>query len=349
MRKLALALGLLLLVAPGAFAQYGGGSGTQTFTFPSLTIDPGPMTVSGTTTFTGPFLLSNGSESAPALAWADDVDGGWYRAADNDFRFSVNGAGDGGDMFRLRRVDANRYSAYWTNPLFTNFTEVATLSSGDAGAPGGLFNQFTVYEPDHPGFPPVAVVLQAKPGNTLVTIGAGSAGDVGRLTLIGDPTAAATHIEFQTTPSDLSTFLSYTQATSADKTITLPDLNGTVMLGGAVNAFGTTTETQVTVGVDSTSIRQVGNTISLNGDLDDDGDGTITALVNNDLRGIRIDNGGIDVVGDYLFLHSVLFATLGAEADGAMVYCSDCTKATPCAGAGTGAFAKRINSAWDCD
>lgn len=51
----ALALGLLLLVAPGAFAQYGSGSGTQTFTFPTLTVGPGPFVSSGTTTFSGTF------------------------------------------------------------------------------------------------------------------------------------------------------------------------------------------------------------------------------------------------------------------------------------------------------
>lgn len=44
-----------------------------------------------------------------------------------------------------------------------------------------------------------------------------------------------------------------------------------------------------------------------------------------------------------------VFANLGAATNGAMVYCSDCTKATPCAGAGTGAIAKRYNGTWDCN
>jgi len=43
------------------------------------------------------------------------------------------------------------------------------------------------------------------------------------------------------------------------------------------------------------------------------------------------------------------FANLGAATDGTFCYCSDCTKATPCAGAGNGALAKRLNGAWDCD
>ena len=46
---------------------------------------------------------------------------------------------------------------------------------------------------------------------------------------------------------------------------------------------------------------------------------------------------------------AVTFASLGANANGDMAYCSDCTFANPCAGAGTGAFAKRLNGAWRCD
>lgn len=44
-----------------------------------------------------------------------------------------------------------------------------------------------------------------------------------------------------------------------------------------------------------------------------------------------------------------VFANLGAATNGSVIYCSDCTKATPCAGSGTGAIAKRINGSWDCD
>lgn len=43
------------------------------------------------------------------------------------------------------------------------------------------------------------------------------------------------------------------------------------------------------------------------------------------------------------------FATLGTPANGRLYYCTDCTKTTPCAGSGTGALAKRLNGAWDCN
>jgi hypothetical protein len=42
------------------------------------------------------------------------------------------------------------------------------------------------------------------------------------------------------------------------------------------------------------------------------------------------------------------FAQLGTFANGSYGYCSDCTAATPCAGGGTGAMARRINGAWVC-
>jgi hypothetical protein len=44
-----------------------------------------------------------------------------------------------------------------------------------------------------------------------------------------------------------------------------------------------------------------------------------------------------------------LFAALGTPANGSLTYCSDCTLASPCAGAGTGAFAKRLNAVWVCN
>jgi hypothetical protein len=43
------------------------------------------------------------------------------------------------------------------------------------------------------------------------------------------------------------------------------------------------------------------------------------------------------------------FGNLGAATDGSMIYCSDCTIASPCAGGGNGAIAKRLNGAWVCN
>lgn len=46
---------------------------------------------------------------------------------------------------------------------------------------------------------------------------------------------------------------------------------------------------------------------------------------------------------------AVLFANLGTTANGSFCYCSDCTIASPCAGGGTGALAKRLNGVWVCN
>ncbi len=48
-------------------------------------------------------------------------------------------------------------------------------------------------------------------------------------------------------------------------------------------------------------------------------------------------------------LDAVTFANLGTPANGIIRYCSDCTIANPCAGAGTGALAKRLNAVWVCN
>lgn len=49
----------------------------------------------------------------------------------------------------------------------------------------------------------------------------------------------------------------------------------------------------------------------------------------------------------------VTFANIGTTpsgtTNGTVLYCSDCTVASPCAGAGTGAIAKRLNGSWVCN
>lgn len=54
-------------------------------------------------------------------------------------------------------------------------------------------------------------------------------------------------------------------------------------------------------------------------------------------------------VSEYLTFSPKAFADLGTPADGFIVYCNDCTIASPCAGSGTGALAKRLNGIWVCN
>lgn len=60
-------------------------------------------------------------------------------------------------------------------------------------------------------------------------------------------------------------------------------------------------------------------------------------------------SGGNLGVGVPISLVATAFASLGTPANGVITYCNDCTVANPCAGAGTGALAKRLNGVWVCN
>ena len=57
---------------------------------------------------------------------------------------------------------------------------------------------------------------------------------------------------------------------------------------------------------------------------------------------VNLRNGTIALTG-------TVFASLGTPSNGTLKYCSDCTIASPCAGSGTGALAKRLNGTWVCN
>ena len=84
----------------------------------------------------------------------------------------------------------------------------------------------------------------------------------------------------------------------------------------------------------------------------DQSGGQIDKIQNNLLGRTIIGVGNVDVINSprpSLTFESVTFANLGASGNGALAYCSDCTEADPCAGAGTGSFAKRQNNRWKCN
>jgi hypothetical protein len=56
-----------------------------------------------------------------------------------------------------------------------------------------------------------------------------------------------------------------------------------------------------------------------------------------------------DGMANRIQMGAVTFSLLGSEANGSVVYCSDCTIANPCAGSGTGALAKKLNGVWVCN
>lgn len=98
-----------------------------------------------------------------------------------------------------------------------------------------------------------------------------------------------------------------------------------------------------------------------------DGTGTVqlqteSAGTGNTSKAINIQTGSASVLigtvgttrltvrsDGILTVGAVAFASLGTPANGSYVYCNDCTIAAVCAGAGTGAFAKRLNATWVCN
>jgi hypothetical protein len=50
-----------------------------------------------------------------------------------------------------------------------------------------------------------------------------------------------------------------------------------------------------------------------------------------------------------MFLEPRPFSSLGTPTNGMIIYCSDCTITNPCAGGGTGAFAKGLHGVWVCN
>ena len=80
----------------------------------------------------------------------------------------------------------------------------------------------------------------------------------------------------------------------------------------------------------------------------------------NGLSGATVQSATCTAVAMAITCTGVAFAALGTPVVGTYTYCTDCTKvyaaasqaAAVCAGAGTGAFARRVNSGtavWICD
>jgi hypothetical protein len=89
MKKLTLlSLSLLLLVSP-AYAQYGGNDETVDGDL----IVTGDLTVAGSvaSSSTNPFLVPDGTEAAPGLAFTDDTDNGAFRLGADEWGLAVGG------------------------------------------------------------------------------------------------------------------------------------------------------------------------------------------------------------------------------------------------------------------
>lgn len=76
---------------------------------------------------------------------------------------------------------------------------------------------------------------------------------------------------------------------------------------------------------------------------------TGTRIYLNSIRARRftiVDHGTETMIHDS---NGASWSSLGTQANGSTVYCSDCTTANPCKGGGTGALAQRVRNAWICN
>jgi hypothetical protein len=61
------------------------------------------------------------------------------------------------------------------------------------------------------------------------------------------------------------------------------------------------------------------------------------------------DSNSASLAAQSISYNSTAFASLPADGNGTVRYCSDClANSSPCSGASTGAIAKRLNGVWDC-
>lgn len=277
----ALALGLFLLV-PGAFAQYGGG-GTQTFTVPRLTVNPGPLTVAGTFSITGDFelgsgavlLLDDGTELLPSMAFSSEPTTGIFREAAGEINFTLLAD----EAFEMRG----------NGTTLTQFSFEAQVVGE---------SMFKIYE--GPTDYEVSIADYNSGGNTFVARARadqmqmilGSASDVMEMTIMGP--AAGSYIRFDPGFSTTDYTEIVVDTPSGTNTATLPALSGTVILSGATNVETGTTTIASDTGLNLHSTLAV----TIDGDSDNNNTGAVTLTNDNDTQQILLTTTGVSALSD---------------------------------------------------
>ena len=129
--------------------------------------------------------------------------------------------------------------------------------------------------------------LTVTPGGLTV---AGTTTFSGGFTITGDFELGGDLIFEGATPDAFETTLTVEDPTTPDKTITLPNLTGTVLLGGATNTLGAVTTT-INSGTQF-NIHSDAN-VTIDGDADNAGGGTVTLTADNDANQLLLTNTGI--------------------------------------------------------
>ena len=310
----ALALGLLLLAVPG-FAQYGGGGGTQTFTVPRLTVNPGPLEVIGAFDVTGDLTLDGGdlvfegTNFSTTLTFVDP-------AADRTITLP--------DLSGTVAL-APASGTFLTTTLGTNAVDAANsiwgVTNGLAfgGATGGDGFEITL-SPADPGAD-FAITLPALAGTVLLSgatnVQAGStvlASDTSlslhsnlNVTIDGDADNNNTGAVTLTNDNDTQQVLLSTTGVSvlSDNTVTLNADDATSNASLTLDGPGGGGTLSVSDGTDTADIRMGPTSVTIDGDVDDDGDGTVTLSADNSAHTLSVGGGSVYGASD----ESVLLTT----------------------------------------
>jgi hypothetical protein len=249
--------------------------------------------------------------------------------------FSVSGSpvtGTGTLTGALATQTANRI---WAGPTTgaaasPTFRALVNADLPTTGVAGGTYAKVTVNTAGVVTAAATDIDLTADVAATVLPMangGTGNSTSADDRVLVGN---GATWVQ-QTLP-DCDKLLQYDQTTNAfscGQTVAL----GTITASTPLSVTATWNDAGVTF---NQLLVNVTNTASASG----------SSFLDLQLAGVRqyavLSTGVVYQAG-------VVFASLGTPSNGSWTYCPDCTKATPCAGGGTGAFAKRVNGAWDCD
>lgn len=403
---------LLLLFAPSAFAQYGeGGTGTGTFTVPTLTVN-GTLTA-GSFVSTGSVLIPDGAVGAPGLGFVDEPTTGLFQEAAGELNltslgvevvevrnsgafYMLNPANSGGSSLGFETAPSASANILYghtpgvVNPSFSLFinnttginlqmddtvANYVTLTDGSgagttnngfrftdqSGAqyieivpPGIPSGTNTITVPDLTGTMILSGATNVETGTT--TIASDTALNLHStlaVTIDGDSDNNNTGAVTLTNDNDTQQVLLTTTGVSvaSDNTVTLAADDATSNSSLTLDGPGNGGTLSVSDGTDTADIRMGPTSITIDADVDDDADGTVTLAAANSTSQVVVDSTGVAVT-NYLFLDSVAHAALGTPANGALIYCSDCDAASnPCTtgGGSVGAMASRVAGAWICN
>lgn len=286
-QHIVLGLALVLALAAPSFAQYGGPGGVQTFTVPTLTVGPGPLITSGTFTPSGDITVGTGAQlfiddgtvTEPGLGFALEPTTGFFREAAGEINFTILGV----EALEMRKTAALN-QALFANALNPDNVSRLAEASGTASQ-----NKFTVF----------GLGAGTGSGVQLDCVAAGcnavfgsSAAYEGKVYITG---GADARLFFETDLLGTNYTELVPETPSGAKTVTLPALTGTVLLGGATNTLGAVTTT-INSGTQF-NIHSDAN-ITLDGDADNDGTGTVSILSSNDTQQVLLTNTAISLVSD---------------------------------------------------